>query len=110
MRIRTLARSLATGALVIGLAGVGAASAQATGHPKHDKQCCSKWYNQEISKKINNEIQKTWNNTEVEVEVEVENNINNRVSGNQYTEISPSTSIHFGPLQSYDREAIVIGR
>ncbi|MFW6694777.1 hypothetical protein [Streptomyces sp. MAR4 CNX-425] len=103
MRIRTLARSLAAGALVIGLAGVGAASAQATGHPKHDK-CCAKWYNQEISKKIN----KTWNKTEVEVEVE--NTFNNRVSSNRYTEVSPSASVHFGPMQSYDREAIVIGR
>lgn len=108
MRIRTFARTLAAGALVIGLAAVGAASAQATGHPKHDKQCCTKWFNQEISKEINSEIHKTWN--KVEVEVEVENNINNRVSGNSYTEISPSSSVHFGSQQSDDREAIVIGR
>ncbi|WP_181788244.1 hypothetical protein [Streptomyces phytophilus] len=108
MRIRTLTRSLAAGALVIGLAAVGAASAQATSHPKHDKQCCSKWYNQEISKKINTEVHKTWNKTEVEVDVD--NNINNRVSGNSYTEISPSASVHFGPQQSYTFEPIVVGR
>ncbi|GAA2124572.1 hypothetical protein [Streptomyces synnematoformans] len=104
MRIRTIVRSVAASALVIGLAGAGAASAQATPHGKHGKQCCSKWYNQEISKKIN----KTWNKTEVDVEVE--NNINNRVSSNKYTEISPVAVVHFGPLQSYDREAIVVGR
>ncbi|AUH40943.1 hypothetical protein [Streptomyces sp. CMB-StM0423] len=108
MRIRTLARSLAASALVIGLAGVGAASAQATSHPKHDKQCCSKWFNQEISKKINTEVHKKWNKTEVEIDVD--NNINNRVSGNKYTEINPTASVQFGSQQSHNREAIVIGR
>ncbi|WP_326798036.1 hypothetical protein OG946_23810 [Streptomyces sp. NBC_01808] len=111
MRIRMLARSLAVSAVVVGLAGAGAASAQASAHPKSGKPCCSKsYYNKSFNKihkennkfhKSFNKIHKTWN--KVDVDVDIENKINSRVSGNKYTEISPSATVVFGPLQSFNR-------
>ncbi|MEO3840469.1 MULTISPECIES: hypothetical protein [unclassified Streptomyces] len=112
MRIRMLARSLAVSAVVVGLAGAGAgvASAQAA-QPKSGKSCCTKaYYNKSFNKihkennklhKSFNKIHKTWN--KIDVDVDVENKINSRVSGNKYTEISPSSTVVFGPLQSYNR-------
>lgn len=110
MRIRMLARSLAVGAVVVGLAGAGAASAQASAAPKHGKSCCSKEYynksfnkihkeNNKFHKSFNKKVHKTWN----KVDIDVENNVtNSRISGNKYTEISPSATVVFGPLQSFN--------
>jgi hypothetical protein len=100
MRIRKLARSLAVGALVVGLAGVGAASAQAGANPKSGKQA--------YSNKSFDKIYRTW--IKNDVKVDVDNKINSRVSGNRYTEISPSASVRFGPLQSYNFDPVVVGR
>lgn len=78
MRMRTLVRSIAVGAVVLGLAGAGAAGAQAHPKPKGGH----------ISSYVNKEIEKTWTSIK---------------TSDDDTNLVNSPIFVFGPQQSHVR-------